>query len=167
MKLILSSLFLSLSLIASAQNCPCCTPAHEAFDFWVGEWEVRDTSGTIVGTNTIIKNTGGCLLTEHWQGSTGGDGRSINFYNPVDSTWNQQWVSSNGYLLSLQGGLSADGKSMILKSPLVKNPQGQEVQHHVSWTPHEDGSVIQHWKILDKNGAFIADAFYGIYTRKP
>ena len=37
---------------------PCPTPAYRAFDFWLGEWEVRDAKGTLVGHNVITAIAG-------------------------------------------------------------------------------------------------------------
>jgi len=31
----------------------CATPNHRAFDFWVGEWSVSDTSGRVIASSTI------------------------------------------------------------------------------------------------------------------
>lgn len=43
-----------LTLTLSAQNnCPCCSDAHQQFDFWVGEWIVLDTLGNRLGENQI------------------------------------------------------------------------------------------------------------------
>ena len=38
------------------------------FDFWVGEWEVHDGEGTLVGENAITSEESGCVLVEKWQG---------------------------------------------------------------------------------------------------
>ncbi|NNC71189.1 MAG: hypothetical protein HKN90_10245, partial [Flavobacteriaceae bacterium] len=35
--------------------CPCCTEAHNEFDFWLGEWTVYNTQEQVVGTNKISK----------------------------------------------------------------------------------------------------------------
>ena len=54
----------------NAQGAPtpptCDAPEHRQFDFWVGEWEVRDPSGQVVGTNAISRSYDGCLLVERW-----------------------------------------------------------------------------------------------------
>ncbi|QNR23627.1 hypothetical protein [Croceimicrobium hydrocarbonivorans] len=34
-----------VSLKAQNNPCACCEPAFRQFDFWIGEWEVKDTSG--------------------------------------------------------------------------------------------------------------------------
>ncbi|MCH2578907.1 MAG: hypothetical protein MK003_11205, partial [Pseudomonadales bacterium] len=42
------------------------------FDFWVGEWEVFDSStGAKVGEETIQKIESGGMLLEHWRGVSG------------------------------------------------------------------------------------------------
>jgi len=59
---------LLLSTVTIAQdNCPCCTASHDQFDFFLGEWTVRDTHGKEVGQNRIEELEGGCLIREHYQ----------------------------------------------------------------------------------------------------
>ena len=54
-------------LNASAQSdCACCTDYHKQFDFWIGEWNVYDTTGHKVGENSIVKLEKGCIINEHW-----------------------------------------------------------------------------------------------------
>ena len=40
---VLMALILTGSLLAQS-NCACCTETHRQFDFWLGEWIVKDTS---------------------------------------------------------------------------------------------------------------------------
>ena len=49
----------------------CDGPEHRQFDFWVGEWQVRDPSGQVIGTNAITRSYDGCLLIERWEGASG------------------------------------------------------------------------------------------------
>lgn len=83
-------MLIPLILLASALNAqgdyPCCTEGHQAFDFWVGDWLVTDTTGTIRGKNTIQRVEDGCVLLEHWRGATGSTGRSLNYYDRTTAT---------------------------------------------------------------------------------
>ncbi|WP_245917623.1 hypothetical protein [Aureitalea marina] len=61
--LFLSAILFSISnLNAQDSNCPCCTPEHRAFDFWIGEWEVTNPDGSEAGVNTITRIEDGCVL---------------------------------------------------------------------------------------------------------
>src|SRR5262245_41018266 len=75
---------------------PCSTPEHRQFDFWVGDWNVKDPQGAQAGTNLITREFDGCVIQEHWVGSRGMRGSSFNIYSPATKTWHQSWVDSNG-----------------------------------------------------------------------
>lgn len=156
-------LLLPLSSFAQ-EDCACCTEMHQQFDFWVGEWVVSDTSGNIVGENTIVKLEDECIVSEHWRGAAGLTGRSYNYYNQADSTWNQLWIDSSGSNLSLKG--YAEPGKMILQSELQKGQQVDWYFNRITWTKNEDGSVTQLWEILDKNEKRLTVAFHGIYRLK-
>lgn len=146
------------------QDCACCTEMHQQFDFWVGDWIVSDTSGNVVGENTIVKLEDECIVSEHWRGVAGLTGRSYNYYNQADSTWNQLWIDSSGSNLVLKGH-AAPGK-MILQSELQQGEKVDWYYNRITWTKNEDGSVTQLWEILDKNEGVLAVAFNGIYWLK-
>ncbi|MCB0476825.1 MAG: hypothetical protein KDC84_01600 [Crocinitomicaceae bacterium] len=152
---------LSFSLIYS--QCNCCTDQYNQFDFWVGEWEVYDTTGNKVGDNSIVELEGGCILSEHWRSVKGGSGRSYNFYNSSDSTWNQTWIDSQGGNLILKGQAGTD-QMKLASAPFQKN--GNQLQHQITWTKQEDGSVEQRWDVLDEEGNIKNTLFLGIYKRK-
>ena len=165
-KLLLVFLILGINAHLMAQsNCNCCTPNHRAFDFWAGDWEVFDSTGTKVGENLIYKVERNCVLNEHWTSVRGGTGRSYNYYDPADSTWNQIWLDSWGSNLVLKG--KPEGNKMILKSELLPGEKIDWYANRITWTSNEDGSVTQTWDVLDKNDKIISVAFKGIYKRRP
>jgi hypothetical protein len=159
-----SLLFTFTCLSAQTTPCPCCNEAFQAFDFWVGDWEVVDTSGTIVGENTIEKLESGCVLTEHWRGSSGSTGRSFNHYNYQDSTWNQTWMDNGGRPLVLKG--KATPGVMTMRSSVQTGQTGNQYYNEITWTANDDGTVTQKWDVLDADGTLLQVAFLGIYRRK-
>ena len=40
---------------APAKKAPCNEARFRQFDFWVGEWEVKDASGKVVGHNSVTR----------------------------------------------------------------------------------------------------------------
>jgi hypothetical protein len=40
---------------------------YRAFDFWIGEWNVRSATGKVAGTNSIKREIGGCVLHERYE----------------------------------------------------------------------------------------------------
>lgn len=145
-------------------NCPCCTDAHRAFDFWVGQWEAVDSSGNLLGTNNIEIIQGGCALRESWSSATSGyTGTSYNYYNITDSTWNQVWIDNQGSQLVLKG--NATTNRIVMSSDSLSTADGDILVHRITWLALSDGTVRQHWQTF-KGRAGWSTAFDGIYKRK-
>ncbi|MDA0196282.1 MAG: hypothetical protein O2887_08975 [Bacteroidetes bacterium] len=165
MRIFAITILLSVSQLSLAQtNCACCTDYHKQFDFWVGDWIVNDTTGIKVGENLIVKLEDDCIINEHWEGAGGSTGRSYNYFNLSDSTWNQVWIDNSGSNLVLKG--KAKENQMILKSELIKGTRVDWYRNKITWTKNNDGTVTQFWEILDKNDNLLSVAFKGIYIRK-
>lgn len=146
------------------ESCPCCSQNHRAFDYWLGDWEVYNTNGDVLGTNKILKMQAGCVLLENWVGASGSTGTSYNFFDGVENSWNQIWVSNTGGVLRLKGNPNEDG-AMVMTSGMVKNPDG-DYYNQITWTPNEDGTVTQLWVILNQKKEVINTLFRGIYEKK-
>jgi hypothetical protein len=160
--LLLSLCCVFVSIPAEAQMAACKDPAYGHFDFWLGEWEVRKTDGTLAGVNRIEKAHGGCVLKEQYSTPKGYTGESLNTYDPVKKTWHQTWVDNAGLLLLLDGRL-VDGR-MVLEGA-TQGATGAATRHRITWTPNPDGTVRQFWESTDAAGAW-KTAFDGLYKRK-
>lgn len=156
-------LFSPVSLISQNNECACCTPAHGQFDFWLGDWEVFNEKGKKIGENLIEKLEDNCIISENWEGSNGSSGKSFNYYDPSESTWNQLWISNSGNILKLKGKAQPD--KMILKSEPVKSEKG-DYYNKITWSKNADGSVTQLWEVYDLQGNLLNEAFKGIYRIK-
>ncbi|MBL4605750.1 MAG: hypothetical protein JKY02_08870 [Flavobacteriaceae bacterium] len=166
--LTLSLLFLSLvfssNTNAQSKKAPCSSEKYQEFSFWVGDWNVYNTENKLIGTNTILKMQGNCVMQENWESKTGTSrGTSYNYYNKTDDTWNQVWIDNSGYSLVLKGNLE-NGK-MVLKSDLIEGAKNT-YYNRITWTPNEDGTVTQVWDYLDKGEKVLTEAFRGIYKKK-
>lgn len=118
--------FVFSCLNANAQSdCACYTDYYKQFDFWVGDWNVYDTAGNKVGENSIVILEKGCTINEHWKSSQGVSGRSYNYFDKSDATWNQLWIDSQGNNLELKG--HAKTNQMTLSSELV---HGQKIDYY-------------------------------------
>lgn len=131
----------------AATRAACAAPEHRQFDFWLGEWEVRDPEGRLVGRNHITTLFDGCALHEEWRGESGHRGTSLNAWSPQRGAWHQTWIDSSGMLLLLDGGLR-DG-AMVLEgsAPLPDRPE-RVLRHRITWA-RIDGDpdrVRQHWE---------------------
>lgn len=141
----------------------CSEAGYRAFDFWLGEWEVRRPDGTVVGENRITSILAGCALREEWTGASGSVGTSYNMWDAATRRWHQTWVDNQGLLLLLDGGFT-DGK-MVLRGERP-GQDGKSVLHRISWEPREDGTVRQLWETSNNAGSTWQVAFDGTYRRR-
>lgn len=158
-------LFLALLLPVpafAATPAPCAAEAFRQFDFWIGSWNVHTPEGKLAGTNRITAEYDGCVLHERYDTGKGYRGESLNTYDPGSRRWHQTWVDNQGTLLQLDGGLR--GSSMVLEGE-TRDTAGVVTKHRITWTPHADGSVRQHWESADTAGRW-STAFDGKYTRQ-
>ncbi len=155
---------LAITGAAAAQTPPpaCSDEKSHDFDFWIGEWDVY-SGDQLAGTNSIRPILDGCVLQETWAGATGAAGSSFNFYNPATKQWQQFWVWRNGTTLEVAGG-HADGKMHLTGTS--KDPQGNDVQHRITWYDNENGTVRQHWEASRDGGKTWTTAFDGLYKRR-
>lgn len=149
-------------------QCPCCTPTHRQFDFWIGEWiayDLQKEGEVVAGTNRIVLLQDSCILQENWV-SRGGvyTGTSYNWYDSRTNEWHQSWIDNQGGSLQLSGGIE-QGK-MVLRSNTMKNRKGETYINRIIWTPNPDGSVRQHWEISRNDGKTWETVFDGKYVKK-
>lgn len=155
---------------AAAQDVPetqlaeRCTAAElRQFDFWLGEWDVRNAEGELLGSNEITRVARGCALLENWRGRAGGRGMSLNTYDGAAQKWTQRWVG-DGASLWLEGGLESG--SMVLRGTGKRDTPNGPVLDRLTWTPLPDGRVLQRWEISTDNGMQWRAVFEGYYERR-
>ena len=159
---------LALSLLglfacnASAQIA-CAEGPHRDFDYWIGQWQVY-TGDQLVGTNNIQIIENGCGLSEQWTSARGGSGVSYNAYDPADKQWHQFWVSAQGYVLRLRGGLDEQG-NMVMVGELPNPETGAMDRQRITWSKNSDGSVRQLWEASSDQGHTWKVSFDGEYRK--
>ncbi len=134
------------------------------FDFWIGDWKVTTPDGKPAGTNRIDSVAGGRGLYENWEGDPaagGGNGKSLNAYNPAKKQWQQFWVGGGGNVLELAGGL-VEGKMVLTGEHDVR---GRHLTERITWTPNADGSVRQLWDQSADGGKTWTTVFDGLYSK--
>ncbi len=160
--LFLSAIPGSSSIAASEEKKSCSSQEYHQFDFWIGQWEVRDPKGNKVGENHIFPILNGCALSENWVNTKGVGGVSYNFYNQSEKNWHQTWVDADGGSLYLNGKLE-DNKMVLSGSRTGKD--GKPVIDRITWSPLQDGRVKQHWQLSTDSGQSWKDLFVGFYER--
>jgi hypothetical protein len=141
----------------------CDARMRHQFDFWVGDWDVRDAAGKVVGRNRITRVHGGCALEEQWSGNGGVTGSSLNAYDAERDRWHQTWVDNTGGLLLLEGGIK-DGRMVLSGQTPAAN--GPATLQRVSWQPLDDGRVRQLWEASKDGGRSWSVVFDGFYARR-
>lgn len=141
---------------------PACSSAiHRQFDFWVGRWNVT-AQGQPAGHNHIELLHDGCVVAEHWKGAKGGEGSSLNAWDPYAKVWRQFWVDKSGGVLQLEGGWNGTAMVLIGTRP---GPDGQPQQQRITYTPDADG-LRQVWEQSSDGGQTWTVAFDGLYRRE-
>lgn len=160
----MKKLIFVLSFIPLVSWAQCQSASHQAFDFWLGQWQVFTPDGKLAGSNVISSDLNTCVLREHYVTASGYEGRSLNMYDRQTDSWHQTWMDNTGLLLLLDGGWN--GKQMVLEGK-GKNQQGEAIIHRISWSPKADQSVRQHWQVSSDNGKSWTTAFDGMYKKLP
>lgn len=146
---------------APAPKPPLPSATHHQFDFWLGEWEVKDPSGQVVGHNRIESISNGFGLLENWTDVQGGSGKSINAFDLAAGKWHQTWVGSGGGVIMFDGGMK-EGKMWLEGLRMTK---GGAVRDRMTYEARKDGTVRQLWESSKDDGKTWQVVFDGSYTK--
>ena len=143
---------------------PCMhTVEYKQFDFWVGDWNVHNQQGQQVGTNTIQRITGDCIILENWTDGIGRTGKSINFYDANKGKWRQTWVSDNGGVSEYEGEYK-DGAMRFMGETVRRN--GAKTKQRLTFFNLAPDRVRQFAEQSTDDGKTWTVAYDFIYTRK-
>lgn len=163
---LLAALGLALMIVAAEAVSPspkpvCQAPEFRQFDFWLGNWKVIGAKGTQVGTSEISRVSEGCAVREQWRAADGRGGTSLNYYDPSDHEWHQDWVGGDGTILHLHGGL--EGEAMILRNR-VPTSKGS-YSNRITYTLLAIGKMRQEWAFSLDDGVTWQVSFLGTYEK--
>ena len=150
---------------------PCIAPQYREFDFWLGEWEVRDAAGQVLGRNRISKRHGGCVVVEEWESARGGSGSSFNIYDQPTKQWHQFWVDATGtnWLSSDKQGNPATLRGGIRDGTMVMTSHPDTVPSigltRATWRPLPNGGVQQTFESSSDGGKTWTVSFDGFYSK--
>lgn len=149
---------------APAPQPGCRAPEARQFDFWVGDWTVKDPAGKLAGTNLVTHEYGNCVVQEHWHSSSPEQiGSSFSIFDRRSKRWHQTWVDNYGTLLLMDGGLQ--GRAMVLRGA-SRMRNGRATIERTTWTPLNDGRVHQLWDYSTDRGHHWTVRFDGFYSRR-
>ena len=143
---------------------PCSTKPYRHFDFWLGEWEVKNAKGVVVGHSKITSILGGCAISEAWSSASGYKGVSYNFFDRNKKGWHQTWIGGAGGALYLDG--NPEGSNTMILEGQTTTPDGKTTLQKISWRLLENGQVSQHWQVSQDNGKTWKDSFLGFYNKQ-
>lgn len=149
-------------IYSNSARANCTDENYQAFDFWLGHWQVTSDTDDIIRFNNISKINNGCTILEEYSSPSGYVGKSLNIYDQQTKQWHQTWTDSSGLLLQLQGGIENNAMVMIGKTFAANQ---QTTINKISWTPNEDGSVRQHWQVSQDQGKTWQTSFDGLYKK--
>jgi hypothetical protein len=172
----ISSPFLALFAIATVSTAslgqtqpaptPCASaPERRQFDFWLGEWDVTTSAtdrGPSAGSSVIQSVSGGCALLENWTSAQGGQGKSLNAYNPLIHQWQQYWIGQNGLVTEFRSS-NFDGRSL---SFYTDKGQGPNSKGRLTFTPIDTMTVRQHAESSADDGKTWSTVYDLYYHRK-
>jgi hypothetical protein len=145
---------------------PCANaPERHRFDFWIGEWDVTTSpkkESSKGGSSVIQSVSGGCALLENWTSIKGGQGNSLNAYNPLVHEWQQYWIGQDGNVTEFRTS-HFDGTSL---SFLTDNGPGPNLIGRLTFTPIDSNLVRQHYETSGDSGKTWKTAYDLYYHRK-
>ena len=150
----------------AAPSGPAPTPCvndreRHNFDFWIGEWDVTTKGGSPAGHSVIQSVSGGCALLENWTGLNGGNGKSLNAYNPLIRQWQQFWIGQDGGVTEFRSS-ELDGASLVF---FVKDDANKSAISRLRFTPVDSATVRQHSEST-KDGGKTWKTHYDLYYHR-
>ena len=132
------------------------------FDFWVGEWDVKNTAGQPAGQSSVQLLLEGCALYENWTDLQGGGGKSLNSYNIDTKQWQQFWTDQYGRVTEYRESEWIDGSLRFT----AHQSTPREAILHMTFTPVKQDVVRQFGEISTDGGKTWTPSFDLYYYRK-
>jgi len=143
-------------------------PRYRAFDYWIGEWDVRRNGAPLSAPpseNIVTLEHGDCVIHEHWKAASGGTGESFNIFDASRSEWFQTWVDASGGLHEYRGNPDASG-NLVYSGEVVHRPGGPRVRTRLSFIRLGPDTVRQLSERTVDGGATWQTNYDLVYTRR-
>ena len=136
--------------------------AHHELDSWLGDWDVFDSAGHLVGTNRIERVLDGAALIEHWRDADGSEGKSWFYFYPPERRWKQVWVTPG--FVKEKAQVEAPAESIRFRGEIHAR-NGRTLLDQTTLTRQPDGSVRQVIEQSADGGRNWQIGFDAIYRR--
>lgn len=143
----------------------CSGKIYEAFDFWLGDWNVfAKEGGALIGKSRVEKINGACAVRETWLPLQGRPGGNLNAPDLIAGRWHQYWTDSTGARVDLEGSLYRG--SMVLAGPWHRvNGSSQDAVLRITYTRLDQDSVRQLAEFSTDEGLSWEVSFDYLYLR--
>ncbi|MFZ1699737.1 MAG: tetratricopeptide repeat protein [Pyrinomonadaceae bacterium] len=142
---------------------PCkASVEFRQFDFWIGEWDVKNPQGVPSGQSSVQLILGQCIIFENWTSGSGSSGKSFNIYDTNDKKWHQTWVDDKGTFTHYIGGFE-DGKMVVVADTILG---GKKTLAKMTFSRLQNGNVRQFGENSTDDGKTWTTAFDLTYSRK-
>ena len=142
---------------------PCkASTEFRQFDFWIGEWDVKNPQGVPSGSSSIQLMLGQCVIFENWSGGGGSNGKSFNIYDTNDKKWHQTYVDDKGTFTHYIGSL-INGEMVITADTVIG---GKRTFAKMTFSKMPNGDVRQHGENSIDEGKIWTTSFDLTYSRK-
>lgn len=164
--ILITAVLSQTSLAQSQAQSRCKTqPEYRQFDFWIGEWEVKNPNDQVVGSSIIELTSGDCLILENWTSASGNIGKSMNYYSLYDQQWHQLWMGGNGIPIEFSGTYDPEAKAMKYTGTGLGSG-GVNVDYKLTFYHITGDHIRQHWEQSSDGGESWITIFDGHYRRK-
>jgi tetratricopeptide (TPR) repeat protein len=142
---------------------PCLTRKESRqFDFWVGDWDVKNPAGQPAGQSSVQLLLEGCALYENWTDLQGGGGKSLNSYNVDTKQWQQFWTDQYGRVTEYRESEWVNGSLRYSAHQLTP----RDALLHMTFTPIDKDLVRQFGEMSTDGGKTWTPTFDLYYHRK-
>jgi tetratricopeptide (TPR) repeat protein len=148
-------------IVSSAKSIENILEA-QAFDFWVGEWEVYNPSNQKVGESRIEKILKNAVILENWTGVSGYSGKSFNHYHIDSGKWIQYWVDQASGRIHFEGNFDPETGAIVF---FEVNTQGASLKK-LSFYNISSDSVRQHSEVRGAEDQPWNTEYNFVYIRK-
>jgi beta-lactamase regulating signal transducer with metallopeptidase domain len=156
--------FVSLSNNAEFQEIRQQQERFRQLDFWVGQWELKDSDGRLLSTHSVQFAEKGHLLMENWLRAGGGSGTSLTYMHSPSGTWRQTRIDDQGCVTELSGKLEGD---QLLFNGTMCRKTGAVLACRMSLVPAANGAVEQIIERSDDGGQSWKIQLQGRLVREP
>ena len=161
----------------------CSSSASHAFDFWIGDWDIRQQilrqDGSwlpLEAATSVTRALDGCALVESWRGQVmffwegmtapeATSGLSVRAYNPKTSKWYIHWMDTRSPRFGEPySGTFVDGRGEFFRT--VDTPDGKRMDW-ITFSDVSAGSVSWELAVSHDEGRTWRTIWKMRMTRRP